>query len=611
MWRDSETELDFLDFNYLIKILEDTIKDEKLLPSSIGVYGDWGSGKSSLMNMCSKILDKEDGTTCLIFNGWLFEGYEDAKTAMLGSVLDAIGDNTKLTKKAKQILCGLNESVDKLKLFKQGLKLGTDLLLTNGIGTIVDLGIKSVLSKTGDQVSEVDFQKVKDNIDAQMNNKALREDIREFREKFADLLIESKIKKLVIFVDELDRCSPTTILDTLEAMRLFLFTGNVAFVIGADERHLSYAVKSKFKDIEGVQIDIGQEYLEKLIQYPIKIPRLNDSEVQYYIMCLLFQKNLMEKQFEKLIEYLNIEKEKDFMKFKVDYTLIESYNSDVAEKVQDSIIVAQQISGVLATGLNGNPRQCKRFLNTWDMRIQMAKYKKIELNVKILAKLMEAEYIKLSFFKKLAQLANENKLENEMKLLEEGKFNELTVLSAWKGDKWVEEWAHNEPMLSGEDLRVYFYFTRTSLDDRNNTLGPKLTGKGQEIYKIITSGGDAAFNKCLQEAGTLSEADATLILEKLFQYILEDDSLKSNKVERFLKWGLTKEGLYSEVIDDLKGIEGMKIGFGLIPLVGDFGRNAKMIMETDAIFDKWERENKSLSAALKLERERNTNGNIK
>ena len=54
MWRDSETEIDYLDYGYIVDIMIDTINDEKLLPSCIGLYGDWGSGKSSLMHMCMK-----------------------------------------------------------------------------------------------------------------------------------------------------------------------------------------------------------------------------------------------------------------------------------------------------------------------------------------------------------------------------------------------------------------------------------------------------------------------------------------------------------------------------------------------------------------------------
>lgn len=98
MWKDSETELDFLDFDYLIEILKDIIEDESLLPSSIGVYGDWGSGKSSLIRMSMKEFEAKDDTVCLVFNGWLFEGYEDAKTALIGTILDTIQSKRSLDK---------------------------------------------------------------------------------------------------------------------------------------------------------------------------------------------------------------------------------------------------------------------------------------------------------------------------------------------------------------------------------------------------------------------------------------------------------------------------------------------------------------------------------
>ena len=62
------------------------------------------------------------------FNGWLFENYEDAKTAILGTILDEISKEKSLSGKAKDIIAGLYKSVDKFKLVKNALKYGTDLL---------------------------------------------------------------------------------------------------------------------------------------------------------------------------------------------------------------------------------------------------------------------------------------------------------------------------------------------------------------------------------------------------------------------------------------------------------------------------------------------------
>ena len=127
MWKDSETELDFLDYDYLIQTLQSIITDDSLLPASIGVYGDWGSGKSSLMYMCKERLIREDKKIkCLVFNGWLFENYEDAKTAILGTILDEISKEKHLTTKAQEIIKGLYKSVDKFKFVEGALKYGTD-----------------------------------------------------------------------------------------------------------------------------------------------------------------------------------------------------------------------------------------------------------------------------------------------------------------------------------------------------------------------------------------------------------------------------------------------------------------------------------------------------
>lgn len=469
MWKDSETKIDFLDFDYLTKTVTDIINDKNLSPSSIGVYGNWGSGKSSLMQMCIEELSKGENTLCIKFNGWLFEGYEDAKTALLGTILDKINKEKSPTGKAKEILKRLYKNTDKLKIASMGLKYGVDFLTTGGIGTIADITVKSILSKIKDNASNVSKKDIDNILKKEFKSEELRKNIKTFQKDFTELLKESKIDKLVVFIDELDRCNPDTILDTLEAIRLFLFTQNTSFVIGADERHVIYSVRKKYSEIEGNQIDIGKEYLEKMIQYPIRIPQLSSREVEFYILCLLFQNELNDDDFNKFLTYIAKSKKDNFLEFELSFENLNEKLPEIAAKSRDALSLAKQLSSVLSSGLNGNPRHCKRFLNSLSMREKMSSHRNLTLDRRVLAKLMLLEYFKTELFRKLSEIQSlEKGKPNEIKLIEEDNWDDIKELKLWKDDKWVIDWIRLEPKLTDVDLRPYFYFTRESLSSQLN-----------------------------------------------------------------------------------------------------------------------------------------------
>ena len=89
MWTDNETSLDLLGFRVHAELVRSVVVDAKLLPVTIGVFADWGGGKTSLMKMLEHSLEPESWPNespererckkiaCLYFNGWLFEGYDD------------------------------------------------------------------------------------------------------------------------------------------------------------------------------------------------------------------------------------------------------------------------------------------------------------------------------------------------------------------------------------------------------------------------------------------------------------------------------------------------------------------------------------------------------
>lgn len=179
-----------------------------------------------------------------------------------------------------------------------------DFFLTGGIGALTDLTLSSVLSTIKTNVSEVQAKDLEEILNKFKKDDKTRTEIKNFREEFKQLLQKSNVENVVVFIDELDRCLPDTVLEVFEAMRLFLFVEGMSFVIGADERLIQYSIKSKYKEVPGNNLDIGKEYLEKVIQYPLYIPQLTRAEVNQYLACLLLRETLTENQFKEILSII-------------------------------------------------------------------------------------------------------------------------------------------------------------------------------------------------------------------------------------------------------------------------------------------------------------------
>jgi len=120
MWSDNESTEDLLGFKYLAGAVVSIVKNEHLLPATIGVFGDWGGGKSTLIEIVRTQLtsgeEKKAGTVILSFNGWLFEGYEGAKTALMGTILEELQEHetfkNKASDKAKKLSVPMRSWLD-------------------------------------------------------------------------------------------------------------------------------------------------------------------------------------------------------------------------------------------------------------------------------------------------------------------------------------------------------------------------------------------------------------------------------------------------------------------------------------------------------------------
>ena len=526
MWKDSEADLDFLSFNYLAEQVVEISKDDKLSPATIGIYGDWDSGKSSLMKMVKKTLDTDDNTLTIEFNGWLFEGYEDAKTALCGTILDEMHKHEKRFVKAKNKIKALLDKVDGGKLLSKGVKYGLDFLLTGGIGTVTELTLTGLISAVKQKAGDVSEDEIKKVVEVLKSEDTKRSEIKNFRKTFKEVFDDCKGERLVVFIDELDRCTPDTILDIFEAIRLFLYVPGTTFIIGADERLVSYAVKTKYKDIPGHDIDISKEYLEKLVQYPVKIPQLNEPEVKQFITCLLLQnEDLDMNKVAEALPKLHINEV-----FTLD-TVKTAIGKEPTEGIKEAFDLSNQIYSALATLMKGNPRHCKRFFNTLMMRIALADRRGITLQKKVLAKLMLAEYYKPSFIDAL--MKPESKV--ELRQLEEGSGKAtFAALKDWSNDEWVKKWAISEPMLSTIDnLADYFFFSRESRKFYSSN-SEILSTEAKRLLQELLVSSDSARSKAVESAKQLAPAEQMLISNALLDELAKEEKIDSKKFKTYL-----------------------------------------------------------------------------
>ena len=505
MWSDNETTEDYLGFKVHADLLLNVINDESLLPITIGVFGDWGSGKSSILQIIKQkyeekdevskeYLDKE--TLCIYFNGWTFEGYDDAKAALLNVILKEIEENTKLTSEIKKTVVEkakkLWESIDWMRgagmVMKNIALPAVTAYFTGGLSLIPFAAQK--IKEWGVDTPEKLIEKLKSEEGSEFFNSLQKEEkskpnqinvVADFRRNFEDLLNATGFKKLVVIIDDLDRCTPDRIIENLEAVKLFLNVPKTAYIIGADPRIVRHAIELKYKtdniahstDEKTKNDRIVSDYLEKLIQVPYNLPKLSDNEVETYLTLLLCKKSFPEKFPEILEAYQNhIENDRHSV-FGFGNIQEAIPNLEISEMGKNISILASS-SKIITNGLKGNPRQIKRFLNTYILRerlIKTASFTHIKMD--ILAKIMVLEYANIDLFRELYEWQSKGEKLGEPKQIVELENLALEMKKDEIKDNYsinwsqggIINWLNAEPKLSGVDLRDYFWVSRDQLSD--------------------------------------------------------------------------------------------------------------------------------------------------
>lgn len=257
----SETDyLGIIDKGDLIKTFLIGNKDQFDEIKMFSLYGEWGSGKSSLMKYLEKELKTDFNT--FFFEAWEFEKDENLSMSLLEFITSKNIDITEqlcsdILTYGGRILRGLGKSV----------KLNIPLF-TNGPAIELDpSAIVEELSKN----EELTFYNA----------------LERFKSEF--IRFEDKItngnnpKYNIVFIDDLDRCEPEQVLNLLSAIKLFFTYGEkTIFFCGIDKKAVEQAVKTKYGEIVK-----ANEYLEKIFDISFSMPEHDDliKMINHYFDC--------------------------------------------------------------------------------------------------------------------------------------------------------------------------------------------------------------------------------------------------------------------------------------------------------------------------------------
>ena len=549
---DNETTVDLLYYEAIARTVVRLVTEKSDEPLSVGVHGDWGAGKSSVLMMLEEAFENDERVLCVRFNGWLFQGFEDAKAILIETVVDELlrkrSAYDKVADQAKKVL----RRVDWMKVARKASAFG--ISLATGIphpDTIKDLGAvaRAVVAKGGEDVTA-------DNLAALVggSNELLRkaeedgapEQMHAFREDFKELLKRADIDRLVVLVDDLDRCLPEIAIATLEAMRLFLFVPRAAFVIAADEGMIEYAVRQHFPDLP---VTTGPEtyarnYLEKLIQVPFRLPSLGYAETRIYVTLLLVLNECGEEcdTFSKLVDRAREVLKRPWTGPGLDRRIINEALGSVPEAVERALELSGRIAPILADGARGNPRQIKRFINTMMLRLAIAEERgfRDELNISVLAKVMLAERFAPELYDAMARAASNTGTSEDLGALEaavlgppsrklktksaRGTAKEPSVdavLPDWPNLEWAKQWAAIEPPLAEHDLRPYVFVTR----DRRSVFGAVASLGELDELVVKLQGSALQVKQASGQVARLQTLDAERVFDALRAKVRDAEDL--------------------------------------------------------------------------------------
>ncbi|MET9562198.1 KAP family P-loop NTPase fold protein [Streptomyces tauricus] len=541
LWDDNPTTVDLLGFTSIVDTVVAALQAPSLDPVTIGINAPWGGGKSTVLGLLHEALNQESGYRVIRLDPWEFDDQFDVRGAVIGEVLqdlltaypdEDLGDSVK----------GLLERISWSRV-------------------AASMARGRLVAQTEELVKAFTPQSRED-----------AKSLAGFRSEFAKLLQDlAPLKRLVVLVDDLDRCLPDAVMATLEAIKLFLSVKKVAFVLAADQEMVRESIAVSL-DATGRGEQFALRYLEKIVQLPLSLPRISTDEAGAFIALLLSQRQCeQEDDYKQLVGHAQQRRAQG--------------RSPVLADMQDlpwvpdadTLGLASRFSTGLAGHRSGSPRSIKRFLNAFALRTRIAERHGIDIEASVIAKFMLLEDSLSKDFETLVRLQEAQRTELLERWQAWGRDQEKDKPAEVTEDS--REWAASDPDLTTAPIGPYLSLAASlvSLTAAASLTQQQLTWVGDlasasephrrdaqaEIVTALIADQQAVVDALVQRARRESETDP--LAESLAHIAIHTPELRPAIAQGL--WEIRKYLMPGSVVDmDNSGLEELQ---ALIPRLAE------------------------------------------
>lgn len=440
LWSDDPADQDFLSFAAIADTAVDALIQPGLTPVAIGLSGTWGSGKTTVLNLIAARLQTDElkpSTIVVRTDPWRYDPTLGARESLIGEVLSAIGQRLEGEEPIKQAALKVVKDLARRVNWSQAIRVAARSAITLQLPT-------------------------PDALDKLLRDDPEKEETRglaAFHESFKSLMSDdalSQVTNVAVLVDDLDRCLPETVVETLEAIRLFLSVPKMSFVLAADEHRVAEAIRLHLgiRNSAGVHSAESIEglYLHKIVQTTIAMPALSKFDTSAYLFLLLCQQRAdLAGDLKALVAQCE--------QLRREGAGIEGIVNPEGHDLAVELEAATTLTPILYRELAGNPRYIKRFMNDLWVRQSIAGRRGIVLGQPAIAKLMVLEKLYPVDFTEVLDWLGSDRLTDKFTLLQtrapEEADDGLTDDAPDGISHTIRRWNSLPPSLSAEELTGY------------------------------------------------------------------------------------------------------------------------------------------------------------